>query len=88
MAESLAKRLGLAMVSQDWDGQPLFATELMLQGAERPLEQAGTLLGLFEQQGHEVQWITTLAPGLREGYFESNCYVRREDLMEALGDGA
>lgn len=87
-AASTAKRLGLRMVSPDWDGEPLFATELNLKEAEQPLEQANRLLGLFEQQDHDVQWITTLAPGLREGWFQSNCYVHRDDLMEALSRAA
>jgi len=85
-ATAWAKRLGMAMVSLDWNGEPLFALELQLQKMEQPLEQASTLLSVFEQQDHDVQWITTLAPGLREGWFESNCYVHRDDLLDALRD--
>lgn len=85
---SLAALLDVPMVSVDWGGAPLYATELNLQKADQPLMEANALLDRLEREGYPPKWITTFAPGLEPGITASNCYVSRKHLMQDLESGA
>lgn len=79
-----AQRYGMDPVDALWSGRPLAVRELRVDEASKPVEQALSLLGLFEQSGHSIRWLQDLAPDLHSRFTAPNVYLSRADFIEAL----
>lgn len=81
---SFAERVGLQLVSENWNGQPLAAAEVMLHDLERVRRRVETLLDLLQQSNAPITWLQDFAPGLEVRGVNTNLYPSKEKFLEAL----
>lgn len=82
---SYAARMGLSVVTDDWNGQPMAAVEIILRDIEQVYSRVMRLLSSVDKSAGGCAWLTDFAPGLDAQGVNTNLYQSREAFLEAIG---
>ena len=82
---SYAARMGLTVVTDDWNGQPLAAAEIILHDIAHLYPRVMGLLRSVDDAAGGCTWLTDFAPGLSAQGVNTNLYQTREAFLEAIG---
>lgn len=82
--KSFCARVGLTLLIDDWNGQPLAAAEVMLKDDSKAFEKASSLLSIFDQMGRKVEWLKDYLPNMETHNVAVNTFPTRDSLFEAL----
>lgn len=81
---SFAERAGLEVVSDNWNGQPMAAAEVMLHDLAQVRRRVDSLLNLLQQSDAPITWLQDFAPGLEARGLNTNLYQSKTEFLEAL----
>lgn len=81
---SFAQRVGMHMLVDDWNGQPLAGVEVMLKDEPQAFAKGMTLLSIFDEMGREVEWLKDYLPAMTTRNVVVNTFPTRESFIEAL----
>lgn len=81
---SFSQRVGMQILVDDWNGQPLAGVEVMLKDDLYAYQRAMSLLSIFDEMGRELEWLQDYLPGVPTRNVVVNTFPTRESFIEAL----
>lgn len=84
--KSFSARAGMTLLVDDWNGQPLAGSEVMLKDEPKAFEKAMSLLSMFDQLGKDIEWLKDYLPNMPTRSVVTNTFPNRESFTEALRD--